>query len=322
MELYLGENLYTTPLLEDGAQILWCHDEEFSEPGMGNYAVYRVDDAGGGDRETEILETGPGADCELLEHAYAPQPDQDGSFLSRLKDGLSRVASSLTLQPLKAMHGGLNTEGPIRRFSDFGAVDLTADASVGPGAVGEPTTVTVRLLQGDGGPVGGDGSEFYVGPTDEADDNLVVVEVTGGPNVGAEVSAPVFDPADGTYSATYTPTQMGEVPDEVSVTVFTREPQFLTLQSQVYEHEGCLVDGIKDCDVAVLDPNAPEPQQLVVWVQDSEEGYHPAGGVTIPPASIPPGADLTAVVKYIDPVNPNYPPSPRRSPTSLSSSPT
>ncbi len=301
---------YTGPDLGgDGARLAWCHDIDDESVDISNYAIYMVDEEGGGGRETQVLETGPGEDCELLEHAYAPQPDQDGSFLSRLKDGLSRVASSLTPQPLKAMHGGLNTEGPIRRFSDFGAVDLAADASVGPGAVGEPTTVTVRLLQGDGGPVGGDGSELYVGPTDEPDDNLFVVEVTGGPNVGAEVTAPVFDPADGTYSASYTPTLMGEDPDEILVTVFTRIPQYVLLESQVYGHESCIVEGILDCDVAELDDDATVDQQLVVWVQDSEGEHHPAGAVSFSPGSLPvPG--ITAVLKYIDPGAPNYPPSP------------
>ncbi len=229
MELYDNQTggLYNEPLVGDGAELLWCHDEEANPVSMDNWAIYKVDTVGAGPPRTVILETESGPDCELLEYGYAPVPDDDGSFLGRLKDGLSQVAMSLTPQPLKAMHGGLNTEGPIRRFSDFGAVNLVAGAVVEPAVAGDPIAVTVRLLQGDGFPVGGAGGLPRVGPSAEDGDDLVVVEVIGGPNLGAVVTAPVFDPLNGTYTFTYTPAAAGT--DQIRVTAHTRVPQTIPL---------------------------------------------------------------------------------------------
>ena len=134
-----------------------------------------------------------------------------GSDLVALgRRGLRRLAGLLLPTPLMATHGGLTTlpSSGALTLSDWGALLATdpslSGATVPAGAAGSPTVITIQANVATGVPQGFGGDD-------------VRVAVSGANSATLTVGSGVADNGDGTYTATYTPANVGA--DQVAVTI-------------------------------------------------------------------------------------------------------
>ncbi len=229
---FLEADLYNAdgtkiPVPGDGVRLAICQDIDPADP--DKLSIYKVDVPANADypAETRLLKTAYNPpECEESTIGHNGSSAQDGSLLGVLRQSLGQVASLFLPEPLRALHGGLNTEEGMNDMSFFGSVEVNdIDYDVpAAGTAGYATDIAVALghnQPGDpfvklGEPTPTDPSNPYVGSKCPGDECIVTVEITSGPN--APRALPVtYSPSDGVYRASYTPQYDGA--DNVRITV-------------------------------------------------------------------------------------------------------
>ncbi len=192
----------------NGADMVLCQPAALNDPQQPGSLPHHLH------QYLEIVRVSSGQATPLPTTPGAPQCAGPGSapnrttpqlsVAQRLLDGLRALGAVWKAEPLRALHGGLNTRG-LLGFSEFGStlpiVPSASWAIVPPGTVGTPTVIemTTAVRPGVPHPAGGG----------------VVRGVVSGANAGAPVT--VTNNQDGTYTLVYTPTSSGI--DQVTITI-------------------------------------------------------------------------------------------------------
>ncbi|MCA9737755.1 MAG: hypothetical protein KC645_09045 [Gemmatimonadetes bacterium] len=191
-----------------GADMVLCQPETLEDPQSPIFLPHALH------QYLQIVRVSGGQAFPLVTTPGAPQCAGPGSAPStrsgplsvaaRVSRGVARLAGLFRPEPLRALHGGLNTRG-IGGFSDFGStlpVDAAASSATVPAGTSGQTTVIhlqTAVAPGVAHPTGG---------------GVVAGSVTG-TNAGAPVT--VVDHQDGTYTLSYTPALPGA--DAVAITI-------------------------------------------------------------------------------------------------------
>lgn len=132
------------------------------------------------------------------------------------------------------------------------ALAIKAVADVPDGTAGQPTEITIALVDEFDNPVEGAAS-------------LLTVAVTGGPNQGSAVTA-ISDEGDGIYKAAYTPIRAGT--DEVTISLNGAGIQGSPFDSIVSPAEPDTGASTISADPAAITADGESTSQIVVTVKD------------------------------------------------------